>query len=1143
MSEEQLSKSALRDEVVDQLHQLIVGPIEPDELIEGRLNLRYFAGILFPKGSSRSGLAQQTSESLDEDTTGSVPESGDEFSGDADNPLSQANEALQSSVGLSFTIERGSSFRCEVSAAQYFPELLETAEPSSGSTRRSQKNTGWRRKATGIEEIDVSAKDTDYSVFSGLAKISILRRPSRFQTNLEIVTVSLLNSASLESEEEALESQVKKRLYQVKMAVSPLDSPIQSYDSPPAGELDFEDQILELQYQDSPIFAVGHGASCGWDLTSDGIVTRVYIDFVPTANVLRPRFDTVSCEGEDFEDTEIFKLAFLADQSVSPEELIKRLNSFVAFYERWVKAQTKVDVGDLVEARDHLIQEMETCISRMRSGISMLQSEPDCLRAFQLANLVMLRQRSQAQYLKNLRAERRQAMKPWPIPSSEQHLIESPDPFSNNSMWRPFQLAFCLMVLPDLEPELSLNDRAVDPNSVDLIWFSTGGGKTEAYMLVTAYELIRRRARFGEISRGKGTGVLTRYTLRFLTADQFLRTVSLTCALEYVRTINGANQQLLGGLPEDRFTVGLYVGSDTGSYAKIVDAEEALSKLKDQRGAWRGHKFQLTECPECGTALIPAEDDANHEDNSIGYRTWGIEISNQKLLYRCVNENCVFSIDNGLPVNTIDQQIYADPPSILMGTVDKFAMLSIRGEEGSKLFGVRRGNPVCAPPTLIIQDELHLISGPLGTIVSIYEAAFDTVIRQLFGQLDWSIDQRGCKFISSSATVRESDAQIRHLTALESRIFPPRGVRAGDSFFATVDTNINMARRYIGLMGQSLRSTSSAHWACAAILQSVRYLAEKYQDNSIFDFLWTLLVYSNSKRELGLIKTAVNSEIYDRMKVYSAYQGADPDAVNELKNMEISSTVVENIVDMRDELTRPNDEDGGSGCLDIVPCTNMISVGVDIDRLGLMLVNGQPKTTSEYIQASSRVGRDPVGRGPGLVLTLYSPAKPRDRSHYENFVGYHESIYRFVEPTSVTPGSEKALERALHAAIVIAIRLSLSSLRKNNQAGAFSASQAQEADVLEMLKTRLLACYSNDPDATMEKAQIVDAFDRFVGHWNQAAHKRSDLVYYNQTAAPPRLLRYFMDREMKNDSLSTRTMSSMRGVDTEILLSQVERRD
>ena len=193
--------------------------------------------------------------------------------------------------------------------------------------------------------------------------------------------------------------------------------------------------------------------------------------------MLRPRFDTVS-EGEDFEDTEIFKLAFLADQSVSPEELIKRL-SFVAL--RDGLSSNEVDVGDLVEARDHLIQEMETCISRMRSGISMLQSEPDCLRAFQLANLVMLRQRSQAQYLKNLRAERRQEMKPWPIPSSEQHLIESPDPFSNNSMWRPFQLAFCLMVLPDLEPELSLNDRAVDPNSVDLIWFSTGGGKTEAY--------------------------------------------------------------------------------------------------------------------------------------------------------------------------------------------------------------------------------------------------------------------------------------------------------------------------------------------------------------------------------------------------------------------------------------------------------------------------------------------------------------------------------------------------------------------------------------------------------------------------------------------------------------------------------------
>ena len=142
-----------------------------------------------------------------------------------------------------------------------------------------------------------------------------------------------------------------------------------------------------------------------------------------------------------------------------------------------------------------------------------------------------------------------------------------------------------------------------------------------------------------------------------------------------------------------------------------------------------------------------------------------------------------------------------------------------------------------------------------------------------------------------------------------------------------------------------------------------------------------------------------------------------------------------------------------AGAVDYLGCTNMLSVGVDVDRLGLMLVIGQRKTASEYIQATSRVGRN-AKYLPGVVLSLYMPTKPRDRSHYEMFRPFHEALYRFVEPSSVTPYALPARERAFHAAVITAIRMA-TTLGGNDQAASFDPGDPEIRNLLDALYERM----------------------------------------------------------------------------------------
>jgi len=1100
------NKADIRHDVIESIEKLLIGPRQgTTEFVEGRITLAYLAGMLFPKGEKRSDLAHEASELLEDETDGFVPGSAQEFSGDSDNPLSMANEELPSSVGLSFVLRQGSMFRVEIGAARYL------AEKNTAGQR------GFRRHPIPDHTVNSdSFNEGSVTVLDGAAELSMIERPSSFRNDCNIVTVSLVNTATVSGSQHKDEN-LNNRLYQVKLTCRCEEHGIQPYDAYFEKSLDIEESILQLQYKNSPTYAVGHGSSVTWEEPEDEarIAASVSIAYMPRQAVHRPVFDQLSIGTEyQFESKGVFDIRRLAMATeLDRHQICSELFGFVEFYDAWIEHQSNLDVRGYEGASSTLIERMRSCFTRMRDGVELLISNSECWRAFTLANLAMLLQIEQTGRLKGARSEREKKRESWPIP-----WMEKPETFnaelsgldaSFSPHWRPFQLGFFLTAFAGLE-----TPGSVEHEIVDLIWFNTGGGKTEAYLLLSSYELIRRRMRYERPSLGHGTAVITRYTLRFLTADQFSRTASLSCALEKVRFMN---TKLLG---EEPFSIGLYIGKSQ-SYKRYSHAITALQALKAAPDGV--HKFQVSECPNCGTSLIPEELQYDEEGQPKGF---GIQLTPAgKIEYVCQNENCIFSGELKIRVSVIEDDIYENPPSILLGTLDKFALVPWR-EMAGRIFGRRNSKSYVVPPTLIIQDELHLISGPLGTIAAIYEAGFDTLIRAYQEKL--GLPKSGPKYVAASATVRDSEKQIERLTGRKSEIFPPRGITATDSCFSREETEEDTSRIYLGVMAQGVRATSAAHWSSAAILQSVRNTARLMGSKEDCDFLWTLLCYCNSKRELGLINGAVSQEIFERMRVYASAQGQDSEDLDPLTKEEVSADGVRSISETRGNLLVGVSDSGGTSVLDCVPCTNMISVGIDIDRLGAMMVNGQPKTTSEYIQATSRVGRSPLDQGPGLILTLYSPAKPRDRSHYENFKSYHETLYRLVEPTSVTPGSEQALAKACHAALALVIRHGLDGMAGNGDASKLSLSNRSAQDVVDGFRQRMLSTYP--PSDVFERERIEDAIDKFLNNWQSWTN--SNLQYASMTRNDFSLLTRHDNPPSNN--VGVPTMTSMRGVDVEV---------
>jgi ATP-dependent helicase YprA (DUF1998 family) len=538
-----------------------------------------------------------------------------------------------------------------------------------------------------------------------------------------------------------------------------------------------------------------------------------------------------------------------------------------------------------------------------------------------------------------------------------------------------------------------------DREMVDLIWFPTGGGKTEAYLGLSAFTIFLKRLKD---KNNSGTTVLMRYTLRLLTAQQFQRAASLICACDKIRK---ENEEELG---TPRITIGLWVGSDSTPNKR--DAAKKAFQIMEQ-GREEDNPFIVLKCPWCGSQMGYLKEARTNKVKGYKRRKIGTK---ETIVYQCDNQQCDFSkADFNLPLVVIDEDIFANPPTLLIGTVDKFAMLTWR-PEAKTIFGFRENERPFSPPELIIQDELHLISGPLGSMVGLYE----TMIEELC-----TANNIKPKIIASSATISRAKEQINSLYGRGTNnvnIFPAQCLSAGDSFFAFED-NASTGRIYTGIFASALPSHATAQVrVLSALLQSVKSIP--VADEKERDPYWTALTYFNSIRELGHAATLIRADIREYMNsiwIRKAIKGDERRFIN--RDIELTSRINSNdIPEYLEQLLKSWTGDKTEYPVDVCLATNMISVGVDIPRLGLMTVIGQPKTTSEYIQATSRVGRSK--KGPGIVFTIYNCSKPRDRSHFEHFQEYHSKIYSKVEPTSVTPFSAPARERALHAILIGLIR-------------------------------------------------------------------------------------------------------------------------
>jgi hypothetical protein len=1116
-----------REKILAEVRSKLIGPglgrpgpsgTHQDEIIDGRMSLAYMMGMLFPRTElAASDLAGDEAEATSID--------------DDDDPLSMSNAMLPSAMGLSLCMAPSSRVKITVEGAIYdlfkhnpdeargtaIPTPLARQQVKQGQAskeytspntsgrrgRQDKSQQQWRRSQLNASIVEVDGFGLEPTlILEGRASIEVL---TRTLTSGEILlTVSVSNCHEAKHARSSDET-----LYQVSIKAEPLVGEILKYPSaryvPPTDE----ERELRVIYGEQRPYAVGHGVATDWGI-ENGRCTWVKTEALPTAHVWRPDFDSLSLfangERSNFDDEDLFRIAPLASGELSGDGLASRLTNLVNFYERWIATQTNIKVDDeLSEDAERMVRRCERSAARMKQGVEILRADKEVARCFKLANLAMLAAMSHA--ARATGRDRKDGVQgPFPLGKANTDAI---DYLANPAKWRPFQLAFFLLVLPSLAGE-----EPTDRDLVDVIWFATGGGKTEAYLFVAAFELFRRRIVDGHT--GAGTGVINRYTYRFLTADQFQRTAGVICAMELIRrelAQNGDNS-----LGSDEFTIGLFVGEDVSPNRFSGGEGSALSRTQELFDAGNprdANPHPIESCPSCGTLLVPEARQVK-PDGSPDEAFYGFLATANSFITRCPEEDCAFH--DGLPVCFIDDQLLSSPPSFLLGTIDKFAMIPWK-ENGGALLG--RGTSYSSP-SLVIQDELHLISGPLGTLAGIYEAAFDTLMAS---------SGTTPKVIASTATIRNASVQCRRIYGRESAVFPSPGLRAADSFFSKLDTgNTERSRLYAGVMAQGLRSTVAASWTMATLLQSSFELAEKEvlcSDET--DAYWTLVAYHNSKRELGRIVNATRDEIPTRMKVYASDEILErPSNFQVLELKAHSDTPVPRA---RQLLARRHRH--GEPAIDVVPCTNIISVGVDIDRLGLMMVNGQPKLSAEYIQATSRVGRGSV---PGLVVAAYSPSKPRDRSHYEAFRDYHERFYSFVEPTSVTPGALPAIERGLHAALVTVIRHG-AGLRKNAAARQFDPANPKIASGIKDLRERLLAAYDGAQEVE-ERHRLSNKLAEKVAEWEGWAKSIEGLQYtFAQQQRLPHLLVRYSDKKI--DGAGWHTLQSMRHVDKEITLEDM----
>ncbi len=977
-----MNTMAPREVLVARLEDDLVGPRATDELLESRPADVYVSGILWPKNTA---IAPEEDEKLDASSGGE-----DDGADSADQAQAQAVAMRRpSTAGISFAVSASAGATPRILVAIHF-----------GTYREAHGK--WQRQQHVPEPIavDVTPGIITKAVVSGdVRDLRLHIRSVPYDGGL-LCTVTLVNDATPAEPTRAAAEQAT--IFQTGFEVTP-DRGTRLVSRPSRrSPVDDDDFSGDLLYQHAREFAAGHTCSADWtvDPEDSHAARAVRTTWIPQSIV-----PAVSPDGHELfrklAGDGIDPLSSVWLSRASTKEIHAGLKRLCDAYSSWIKLQ-KTDAsglaGDRARTAARHIRTAEDVCERMRVGADFLVADTNAADAFRLSNLVMNTQRN------------------W----SEKSALR----------WRPFQLGFLLLTL-----QSSVRGDHEHRGVMDLLWFPTGGGKTEAYLGLIAFIAFYRRLSSAKPDDGAGVAVIMRYTLRLLTTQQFMRAAAMICACEAVRrgAIPTSLASRLGTVP---FAIGLWVGGDATPNTR----QAAFDSVKDST---KSSPRQLTACPCCTRPL-----------------TYVQRRTTDPVFVTCTTTGCTLSGSEPLPVWTVDQDVYAFRPTLLIGTVDKFAQI-VRKKETSALFAVNAG----MQPQLVLQDELHLISGPLGTLAGLYESALDLIL---------SANGTRPKIIGSTATIRRASEQVQALFDRDTCQFPPPGLTAADSGFTVTDPNLP-GRRYVGVTtaGRSAKFTLQA--VSASLLQtSLAVLPASERD-----YYWTLVAYFNSLRELGGALVLMQDDVYDTIGLIAKARAGEQE--RELKCVEelTSRRSQKEIRDMLDQLKR---RAGDDAAVDVLLATNMISVGVDIERLGLMLVNGQPKTMAEYIQATSRVGR---GRVPGLVVAALNNGKPRDRSHYETFRTWHATLYREVEATSVTPFASRARDRALHAVLVAIVRHVVPGMLQSPALDDQAIDRARE--LIERVAARAARVDSMETDVRSELQDLLKKWIRRAPkeYWNR----------------------------------------------------------
>lgn len=1105
-----MTKADVRRRLVEGLEKSLLGPLDgPGEEFIKLPTQRYIVGILFPSGTIVAPEQDINNPSEGEDEEDSSPS----------NNMSLKDELRPSSMGMSFIIDgKVERLSVEIKWATYSQE-----KKQGPSDRPPFKRHEW----TATKSIHVSADGAEMSEClyqkddPNSKDFYLVWKTYNEEHGKRPISIFLINKETTTDDRGELN---KRCIFSPSISVKSEELEFFARERNITASEDEDLKSLDLLYHDRHEFSTGHGCSVKWGNVKENRCGLLQTTFLPQYfwQPLSFRDDVYSFYMKDMYDPN------------KKGKTIEALKTLLHDYEKWISetfSDTKKKRFDdsMHDTFDRHDNECKTSLTRMAKGIELLEKD-FVFKAFCFMNEAMFLQRAYSDAATEYRKGDTKFKDPY---------LTDPKVITKHR-WRPFQIAFILQAIPGI-----VDPKSDDRKIVDLLWIPTGGGKTEAYLGLAAFTIAYRRLNGKTPEDYAGISVMMRYTLRLLTIQQFQRAAALMCACEIIREKNKAKW---GQIP---FLVGLFVGQSTtpnkiGEKIDYAKYNEDEWKYHDRSTTayyaleyWKrklekpstSNPFQLLYCPWCGEELTR--------------KCYEIDEKTNNLVTHCSREGCSFKRLE-IPAITVDENIYNRLPSIVIGTVDKFAMLPFNPRIGMLLGHVERFCPnhgfLCRtdgnhsashrdgvqtrstkrllPPDLIIQDELHLINGPLGSMVGMYETTIERLCTKEIGNTTVMP-----KIIASTATIRRASEQIWNLFAKKVKRFPSPGTIFSDSFFVKEVMDDDNAKLFVGVFPSGIGQKTIMKRALSCILLDTMELKNAGHPLEDWDEYWTLVSYFNSIRELGSTKTTIEDDVQNDVKA-----GRNILPVHELTSRMDSK-------DLPAILSKLNITGDKNDAINILACSNMFSVGVDVQRLGLMVMNNQPKSTSEYIQSTGRVGRNKTG----LVIVLYNWARPRDQSHFERFYDYHNRIQSHVEAMTVTPFSEGARERAIHAQYVSMVRiLSDGPLARSSDAKNFDSkvrcspsSRAYE----EWLKARMRAITGDSTEGL--EIEIKNFLDKWV-EWVESSGE--ELSYEKGLYGSNRnyLLRKIDDPVLDEDGgPRILTPTSMRNVEKQVILHKV----